>query len=131
VGLDDAEQMLRQFENQIEEQLAQASRLKEEMELVRVTAHSRAGDVEATVDSTGGLVDLHFTEAAMRRSPQELAAEVLAVTRTAQSKLAARMSEVMAGILGPGSETAQFVTNTYAERFPAPSGPDGEHGGYR
>lgn len=131
MGLDDAEQMLRQFENQIEEQLAQASRLKDEMELVRVTAHSRAGDVEATVDSTGGLVDLHLTAAAMRRSPQELAAEVLAVTRDAQSELAARMGQVMAGVLGPGSETARFVTDTYTERFPVPTGADADQEGRR
>lgn len=128
MALEDAEQMLRQFEGRIDEQLAQATRLRTEMELVRVTKHSRDGDVEATVDSTGGLVDLHLTTAAMRRGPEELAGEVLAVTRAAQSELAARMSQVMAGVLGPGSDTARFVTDTYGERFPTPAGPDAERG---
>lgn len=129
MALEDAEQMLRQFEGRIDEQLAQATRLRSELELVRVTAHSRAGDVEATVDSTGGLVDLHLTSAAMRRSPEELSGEVLAVTRAAQAQLAERMSQVMAGVLGPGSDTERFVTETYSERFPAPDGPDEARGG--
>jgi DNA-binding protein YbaB len=90
------------------------------MERVRVTAHGGDGAVEVTIDSTGGLVDLHLTEAGLRLGAAALAAEILATARRAQAQLPEVMSQTMASVLGPGSDTARFVTETYAERFPAP-----------
>jgi len=120
MATDDADQMLRDFERRIDDQLVQADRVRTELEAVRATAHGHDGAVEVTVDSSGALADLHLTTAALRLRPEELSGEILATARRAQAQLAERMSALINGILGPDSETARFVSDTYQERFPPP-----------
>jgi DNA-binding protein YbaB len=113
--------MLRRYEARIDEQLAQADQLRAAMESVKATHQVRDGAIEVTVDSAGGLADLYLGDAAMRLAPADLAAEILSCARGAQAKLAERMSRAMTEVLGSGSETEQFVTQAFQERFNAPS----------
>ena len=115
--VESANDLLHGFERRIEEQLDRAERLKAAMNEVRVTAQSRQGDLQVTVDSTGALAGLRLSQESMRRSPQELAGEILGVTRSAQASLADRMRQVTAEVLGRDSETARFVADAYAEQF--------------
>ncbi len=115
--VENADDLLHGFERRIDEQLDRAERLKAAMDEVRVTARSRQGDLQVTVDSTGALTGLRLSQEALRRSPQELAGEILGVTRCAQVSLADRMRQVTAEVLGRDSETARFVADAYAEQF--------------
>ncbi|MFX0593886.1 YbaB/EbfC family nucleoid-associated protein [Melissospora conviva] len=119
--MDQTDDLLHGFERRIDEQLDRAERLKAAMNEVRVTAQSRQGDLQVTVDSTGALAALRLSQEALSRTPQELAGEILGVTRSAQVSLTERMRQVTTEVLGRDSETARFVADTYAEHFvPAP-----------
>lgn len=118
----DADDMLRQFEARIEEQLAQADQLRSTMESVQATHEVLDGAVVVTVDSAGGLAGLRLAPAALRLAPEELAEEILACAKGAQAKLADRVGEAMAGALGAESETSQYVSQAYAERFGSAAG---------
>ncbi|MBX6354901.1 MAG: hypothetical protein IRZ05_03480 [Micromonosporaceae bacterium] len=113
----DADDMLRQFEARIDEQLAQADRLRSVMESVQASNEVRDGAIAVTVDSSGGLADLRLSAAALRLGPQELASEILACAKGAQAKLAQAIGQTVSGVLGPQSETADFVVQAYTDKF--------------
>jgi YbaB/EbfC DNA-binding family len=113
----DADDMLRQFEARIDEQLAQADRLRSAMESLQVTKRVRDGSVAVTVDSSGGLAGLKLSAAALRLGPDELANEILACAKGAQAALADQMGRTVSGVLGAGSETADYVARAYADKF--------------
>jgi hypothetical protein len=120
----DAEGMLRQFEAGIDEQLAQADRLRSAMESVQATNEVRDGAIAVTVDSSGGLAGLRLSAAALKLAPDELADEILACAKGAQASLVAKMSQAVSGVLGADSETAGFVTQAYAANFGTEDEPD-------
>ena len=114
------EDLLRSFEVRAAEQAERAQLLSRQLERNSTTVESPDGAVRVTVDSTGGLADLQFSRAAEDLPLERLSALVLATSRQAQAQLAASMGELVSQLYGPGSDTATFVWQTYAERFPAP-----------
>ncbi len=116
--MDAADHLLRDMEHRIEEQLHQAERMRAELSETSVTVESPGGETTVTVDSAGSLVGLQLTEQAMRLKHDELAKVILTATRSAQTKLAARMQEVVEGVYGGDSESAAFISSVYAAQFP-------------
>jgi DNA-binding protein YbaB len=114
------EDLLRSFEEQAREHAERAQLLSRRLEQNSVTVESPDGEVRVTVDSTGGLADLRFGSPARQVSLDRLSELVLATSRQAQATLAESMGELVSQLYGPGSPTASFVAETYAERFPAP-----------
>ncbi|BFU45848.1 YbaB/EbfC family nucleoid-associated protein [Krasilnikovia sp. MM14-A1004] len=112
------EDLLRSFELRAAEHAERAQLLSRRLEQNSVTAQSRGGEVQVTVDSTGGLSGLQFGSAARDLELDRLAELVLATSRQAQAKLAESMGELVSDLYGQGSPTATFVTQTYAQRFP-------------
>ncbi len=122
-----AEDLLRAFEERVQQQAEHASQLSEQMKARSVTVESPGGEVRVTVDTTGGLSGLEFGSAAERLRLEGLAQLVLQTSRQAQAKLAESMSELVGQMYGPSSPTARFVSDAYAERFPtAEPDEDGE-----
>jgi DNA-binding protein YbaB len=115
----DADDMLRQFEARIDEQMAQADRLRSAMESVQATNETRDGAIAVTVDSSGGLAGLRLTPGALDLGADELAAQILACAKGAQAKLANKIGQTVSGVLGPDSETADYVSQAYADKFGA------------
>jgi hypothetical protein len=120
------EDLLRSFELRAAEHAERAQLLSRRLEQNSTMVESPDGLVRVTVDSTGGLSGLQFGRGARELPLDRLAELVLATSRQAQARLAASMGELVAELYGPGSETANFVTETYAQRFPAP---DDDQGG--
>jgi DNA-binding protein YbaB len=114
------EDLLRSFELRAAEHAERAQLLSRRLEQNSVTVRSPDGEVRVTVDSTGGLAGLRFGRAAGDVPLDRLADLVLETSRRAQAELAASMGELVSELYGPGSDTATFVSRTYAERFPAP-----------
>jgi DNA-binding protein YbaB len=128
----DADDMLRQFEARIDEQLAQADRLRSAMESVQATHEVREGAITVTVDSSGSLAGLRLSTAALQLGPEDLAEEILACAKGAQAKLAEKIGQTVSGVLGRGSETADFVAQAYADKFgPAAQEQGDDPDGYR
>ncbi|GAB2568668.1 hypothetical protein Aab01nite_44560 [Paractinoplanes abujensis] len=116
----DPEDFLVDWERKVEQQTAMTTELSRRMQDTRAAAESRGGEVVVTVDQSGGLAALTLTDRALRLSPGELAELILETSRRAQARLAERMTELVTGIYGPGSDTANFIGGAYAEQFPPP-----------
>jgi DNA-binding protein YbaB len=114
------EDLLRSFELQATEHAERARELGERIEQISAAVQSAGGEVRVTVDSTGGLSSLTFGSPARGIALDQLAELVMQSSRQAQARLAASIGELVSQIYGPGSETANFVSRTYAERFPTP-----------
>jgi DNA-binding protein YbaB len=126
-----SEDMLRSFQVQAMEQAERAQQLSRRMQQTSVTVESPGGEVRVTVDSTGGLSGLDFGAAAERVRLDRLAELVLQTSRLAQGRLAGSMNELVDEVYGRGSDTASFVSQAYAERFPEPEPEPDDRGGRR
>lgn len=116
----DPDAMMRQWNEQIQAKLKQADEMKQVANAVSVTQRSSDGSLSVTVDQNGVVSALDLTDAALRKQPAQLSAEILGAMRTAQAQIAARMQEVMAPIIGDDSATMDALMGGYHERFPEP-----------
>ncbi|GHH47489.1 YbaB/EbfC family nucleoid-associated protein [Lentzea cavernae] len=116
----DPDAMMRQWNEQIQTKLRQADEMKMVANAVQVTQRSSDGSVAVTVDQNGIVSALDLNDAALRKQPAHLSAEILNAMRAAQAQIAARMHEVMAPIIGDDSATMDALMGGYQERFPEP-----------
>ncbi|WP_250034390.1 YbaB/EbfC family nucleoid-associated protein [Paractinoplanes maris] len=116
----DPEDFLTEWQRRVEQQTTQTTELSRRMQHVRASASAHGGEVEVTVDHSGGLAGLELSERALRLSPGELSRAILETSRRAQAQLASRMNELVTDIYGEGSDTAGFIGSAYAETFPPP-----------
>ena len=122
----DPEDAIHDWAARAERQAALTSELSERLQQSRVTAESPGGEMELTVDHSGGLAGLRLSERAMRLPSEELSEMILATSRRAQAKLAQQVSDMVSSLYGAGSETASFIGGAYAEQFPEPDEEDDE-----
>ena len=122
----DPEDAIEDWAVRAERQAALTAELGERLQQQRASAESTGGEVDLTVDHSGGLAGLRLTDRAMRLAPDALAEMILATSRRAQAKLAERVSEMVGSIYGAGSETASWIGGAYAEQFPEPDEDDDE-----
>jgi DNA-binding protein YbaB len=116
----DPDALMRQWNEQIQAKLKQADEMKQVANAVKVTQRSSDGSVSVTVDQNGVVSALDLTDAALRKQPAQLSAEILGAMRSAQAQIASRMQEVMAPIIGDDSATMGALIGGYHERFPEP-----------
>jgi DNA-binding protein YbaB len=121
----DADEWLRDWEQRIDDHSRRVQQLSHDIQAATVTCESRGGEVVVTVDSSGGLADLRLTDRAARLSLEDLTNVIMGTSRRAQAQMAKRMHEMAAGVLGPDSETAGFISSVYAEKFPEQPEDDG------
>ena len=116
----DQDDLLRSFEARVDAQTQRTLKLSAELEMAEVAVRSVNGEVTVRVNSAGGLADLQLHPEADALSREELARLVLATSKQAQAKLADRVGELVSSMYGPGSGTAAFVTDVYANKYPQP-----------
>jgi DNA-binding protein YbaB len=115
----DPDDMIRSFEARVGEQTQRALQVSAELEAVAATVQSDGGEVTVRVNSAGGLADLRFHSKSDGLPRDELARLVLATSRRAQARLAEQVSQIVSGMYGGSSDTAAFITDAYASRYPA------------
>ncbi len=88
---------------------------------VTVGEVSRDGLVRLSVGASGVLQKLEISDKAREVSGATLAASIMATISRAQSRIAGRVSEIVAdvGVDEPG--TADALVSSYRQRFPEPS----------
>ncbi|QFU91643.1 Nucleoid-associated protein YbaB [Amycolatopsis sp. YIM 10] len=97
-------------------------------EELRLSATSASGAVRVTVRADGSVTDLEFTPKARTIPLPELASLILATMREAQSGIATRVGEVMAGQLGDDDpQTRELMLAELRGRFPAPDEEPDDH----
>lgn len=79
---------------------------------------SDAGKVAtATVDAAGALTDLRLARTAAGRTPNDLAATIMAAVRAARAELARKAAAATEEAAGVDAATAAEIRAHYAERF--------------
>ncbi|MEV0153944.1 YbaB/EbfC family nucleoid-associated protein [Micromonospora sp. NPDC050686] len=102
----------------VSERAARAQALSERVAALSATADGADGAVRVTVAATGAMTDLRLDDRVLRWRADEIAAEVLAVMRRAQGRLAAKVAQATTETVGAESETGRAVVASYARRFP-------------
>ncbi|MGK5738067.1 YbaB/EbfC family nucleoid-associated protein [Micromonospora sp. URMC 103] len=102
----------------ISERAAKAQALSDRVASMSATAEGAQGAVRVTVASSGVMTDLRLDDRVRHWRADEIAAEVLAVMRRAQGRLAGQVAEAAAETVGADSETARAVVGSYETRFP-------------
>jgi hypothetical protein len=120
-GLPGGEEWIDDWLSSISAHTARTRQLSVRVAAVSASASSPDGSVEVTVSSSGVLTDLRLGERVRAWPAQRIAAEILAVTREAQSRLAASVAEVAAQTVGEQSPTARALVEALKQRFPQPS----------
>lgn len=116
----DPDALMREWDEQIQAKLKQADQISQAAREVRVTQRSGDGSVSVTVDSGGNVTALDLTDAALRKQPAQLSAEILGIMRSAQAQIATRMQEAMTPVLGDDSATMNAIMGGIQEKFPQP-----------
>ncbi|MEV4823878.1 YbaB/EbfC family nucleoid-associated protein [Micromonospora sp. NPDC049275] len=102
----------------ISERAARAQELSDRVAAMSATAEGADGAVQVTVAASGAMTDLRLDHRVLSWRADEIAAEVLAVMRRAQGRLAPQVAEAAAETVGADSETARAVVGSYESRFP-------------
>lgn len=94
--------------------------MQDEVASVSVTESSADGVVTVTVDAGGTVTDLVITDRSRELSGSRLASLVLSTMRRAQSRIPARVAEIMSSTVGDDTETVATVVGNYQNKFPEP-----------
>lgn len=123
---DAAEEWLNHWTAQAGAQAERAAQLARNVSSLSGTAQADDNLIAVTVGSSGQLVELRIDDRLSLRG-SELARQILALTRIAQSRLPEQVAEQVRDTVGADSETGRAVIDAYHRRFPEPptEGSDG------
>jgi len=117
--LSDVERMVADWERDAEEKAQRYQRMQELVERISITESVASGAVSVTVGHNGLPTDVKMTQAVLKMSPDEIAANVLSAMRKAQSKYPERLAEITTETVGDDQTTRHLVA-TAVDNFPAP-----------
>ncbi|MFI9456860.1 YbaB/EbfC family nucleoid-associated protein [Amycolatopsis sp. NPDC052450] len=117
--LSDVERMVADWERDAEQKAQRYQRMQEQVEQISITESVASGAVSVTVGHNGLPTDVKMTQAVLKMSPDEIAANVLNAMRKAQSKYPQRLAEITAETVGDDQTTRHLVA-TAVDNFPAP-----------
>ncbi|TDV48708.1 YbaB/EbfC DNA-binding family protein [Actinophytocola oryzae] len=121
----DTLRMLDNWEHDAVEKAAKFQDMADRVAEVAITESVADGAVSATVGNNGLPTDIAMTDRVREMSPDEIAANVMAAIRKAQSRYPQRLAEIMAETVGDDPAGAHIVAE--AERnFPPPPEDDEE-----
>ncbi|HET9142688.1 YbaB/EbfC family nucleoid-associated protein [Actinophytocola sp.] len=122
------EEWLSSFEAKVAEVAQKAAEFKVNLEAAGATEASPDGSLRVTVAPNGALTDLSISDAALRGSGGELAAQIMQLARKAQRAAAVHVAEAFAPLAGEDSESLRMVTGFIPpeeEEEPEPAGRTG------
>lgn len=105
-----------------QERAAKAGQLRAEMDALRGKASSPRGEVVASADVSGRLVDLELTAAALDRSPAALAELILATSKAAAAKAGELAVAQAAEAFGADSPVTEHLRAEISGRNPPAPG---------
>ena len=117
--LDAAERMVDDWQAGFEERAERARELTTRLAALTVTARSRDGLVEVTLDTSGTVTGLRLDERVRQQSAARTAEGILAVFGAARTQLTRQVARVTGETLGAGSPTGQAIVASYTSRFGA------------
>jgi DNA-binding protein YbaB len=125
---DSARDYLRSWNARVERQGANARAMSERIGELRTTAKDSNDLTEVTIDSTGVLLELKFTDRIRRIEPDVVARAVMAALREARVKAADRAREIAVETMGPDSLSARTIGDRMRQLLEAPDATDDDGG---
>ena len=116
--LSDTTRLIDNWERHAEEKAARFQAMSEQVEQLSITESVAGGAVTATVGHNGIPTDIAMTDGVRGMAPQEIAANVMAAIRKAQSRYPARLAEILAETVGEEDPASQHILATAERSFP-------------
>ena len=123
-SVSDAARMIDDWERNAVEKANRFKLMAERVEQVSITASVAGGAVMVTVGHNGLPMDIRMTDGVRGMEPDEIASNVMAAIRKAQSRYPQRLAEILADTVGEDDPAARHILAKAEESFPAP--PDEE-----
>jgi DNA-binding protein YbaB len=112
---------LRDWQDRIERTAANTREAGDRIAAIRATARDGNGLTEVTVDSSGALLDIRFTDRIHRTPPDAVARAVMDAVRAARARAAEESRRIIDDTLGPDSVAGRAIADRIAN--PPPSHP--------
>ncbi|OLF15095.1 YbaB/EbfC family nucleoid-associated protein [Actinophytocola xanthii] len=123
--LADAVRMVDDWERDANEKAARFQTMAERVEQITITESVADGAVSVTVGHNGIPTDVAMTDGVRQMAPHDIAANVMAAMRKAQSRYPERLAEIVTETVGEDDPAARHIVATAERNFPAPP-PDDE-----
>jgi DNA-binding protein YbaB len=118
-SVSDPARMIEDWQREAIENAARFKEMAEQVERVSITESVAGGAVRVTVDHNGLPTDIVMTDAVRGMEPDEIAFNVMAAIRKAQSRYPERLAEILAHTVGD-DPAARHILAKAEETFPAP-----------
>ena len=122
---DSARDHLRDWKGRIDRMAADTQAMSDRLGQLRVSAQDGNSLAEVTIDATGALVDVRFTERIQRVAPDVVSRAVLSALREARSKAADRSRRIITETIGSESLAARTIAERVESQLRGPASPDG------
>jgi DNA-binding protein YbaB len=119
-SVSDATRMIDDWERNATEKAARFKAMAEQVEQVSITESVAGGAVRVTVGHNGIPTDIAMTDKVRAMEPDEIASNVMAAIRKAQSRYPERLAEILAETVGEDDPAARHILAKAEESFPAP-----------
>jgi DNA-binding protein YbaB len=108
---DGALDYLQAWKSRIDQMAADTQAMSDRLAELRVTASDDNGLAEVTIDSTGALIDVRFSDRIQRAAPDAVSRAVLSALRTARLAAAERSREIITETVGSESVAARAIAD--------------------
>jgi DNA-binding protein YbaB len=116
--LSDTMRMLDNWERDAAQKAARFQEMSERVEQISITESVAGGAVSVTVGHNGIPTNIMMTDGVREMAPQEIAAQVMAAIRKAQSRYPAQLAEILAETVGEDDPAAAHIQATAERSFP-------------
>ena len=118
-SVSEATRMIDDWERNATEKAARFQRMAEQVEQVSITESVANGAVRVTVGHNGLPTDIAMTDGVRSMEPSEIASNVMAAIRKAQSRYPGRLAEILAETVGVDDPASRHILAKAEENFPA------------
>ena len=120
---------LRDWKGRIDQMAADTKAMSDRLERLRVTVADSNGLAEVTIDSTGALVGVRFSERIQRVAPEVVSRAVMSALREARLTAAERSRQVITETMGSESVAARTIAERVERQLRGRDEDDGDLGG--
>jgi DNA-binding protein YbaB len=119
-SVSDATRMIDDWERNATEKAARFKQMAEQVEQVSITESVADGAVSVTVGHNGLPTNVTMTDGVRSMEPEQIASNVMAAMRKAQSRYPERLAEILADTVGEDDPASRHILAKAEESFPAP-----------
>ncbi|NMO50152.1 hypothetical protein HH310_02965 [Actinoplanes sp. TBRC 11911] len=124
--VDAAQDWLDSWTAGVSAQAERAAALSRRVSALSGSAENSDSSIRVTVGSSGQMESLELADRVQRLRGAELSRRIMAVMRSAQTRLAEQVAVQVERTVGADTETGRAVIHWFESRFPAPKREDGE-----